>query len=146
MTRKPLSHSRRPLTKAQLLPLPVDQVRALSLKHHLALAMLRDGRGDIEAIITLLNVLYLAFFLRDSGPAALDSCQRAEVALDDCIRRAERGEPWSVADTERQALEELVVTHDAQLAAAPAYRYLDAWEQVQRVMASGGRSPIPAAA
>ncbi|MBR8028550.1 hypothetical protein KDX27_31415 [Burkholderia cenocepacia] len=146
MIRKSLSRARRPLTKAQLLPLPVDQVRALSLKHHLALAMLRDGRGDIEAIITLLNVLYLAFFLRDSAPVALDGCRRAEVALDDCIRRAERGEPWCLADDERQALEQLVVMHDAQLAAAPAHRYLDAWDQVQRVMASGGRSPIPAAA
>lgn len=134
------------MTKAQLLPLPVDQVRALALKHHLALAMLRDDRGDIEAIITLLNVLYLAFVLRDSGSAALDSCRRAEVALDECTRRAERGEPWSLADAERQVLEQLVVTHNAQLAAAPAHRYLDAWEQVQSVMASGDRSPIPAAA
>ncbi|RQX90168.1 hypothetical protein [Burkholderia stagnalis] len=135
---------RRPLSKAQLLPLPADQVRRLSLKHHLALAVLRDGRGDVEAIVTLLNVLYLAYFL--GGSRDPDRYRRAEVALDQCVVRAERGEPWSLTSDERATLAQLVTTHDAQLAAMPAHRYLEAWERVQRVTAPGGRSPIPAAA
>ncbi|RQS03222.1 hypothetical protein DIE07_32320 [Burkholderia sp. Bp9002] len=135
---------RRPLSKAQLLPLPADQVRRLSLKHHLALAVLRDGRGDVEAIVTLLNVLYLAYFLGDSCDP--DRYRRAEAALNQCVARAERGEPWSLIDDERTVLEQLVVTHDAQLAVTPVHRYLAAWERVARVTAPGGRSPIPAAA
>ncbi|KVE22190.1 hypothetical protein WI92_22550 [Burkholderia vietnamiensis] len=137
---------RRPLTKAQLLPLPAAQVRRQSLKHHLALAVLRDGRGDLEAIATLVNMLYLAYFLRAVGDAELDGYRRAEAALNQCVARAERGEPWSLIDDERTVLEQLVVTHDAQLAVTPVHRYLAAWERVARVTAPGGRSPIPAAA
>ncbi|RQP98864.1 hypothetical protein [Burkholderia stagnalis] len=134
--------SRKPLTKAQLLPLPADQVRRLSLKHHLALAVLRDGRGDFDAIATLVNTLYLAYFLGAVGDAELAGFRRAETALNQCVARAERGEPWSLPDDARTVLEQLVVTHDAQLAAVPLHRYLAAWERVARVTAPGGRSPI----
>ncbi|WP_159086357.1 hypothetical protein [Burkholderia mayonis] len=69
--RKHSSLRRRPLTKAQLLPRPVDQVRRLSLKHHLALALLCDDSGDVESIATLSNMLALAFYLRSDGEAEL---------------------------------------------------------------------------
>ncbi|MBN3815852.1 hypothetical protein G3N57_04185, partial [Paraburkholderia sp. Se-20369] len=121
---------RRPLSKAQLLPLPADQVRRLSLKHHLALAALHASRGDVAAIVTLLNVLYLAYFLRAVGDVELDCYRDAEAALNACVARAERGEPWSLTSDERASLAQLVVTHDAQLAAVPAHRYLEAWDRV----------------
>ncbi|OXJ22510.1 hypothetical protein CFB82_40470 [Burkholderia sp. HI2714] len=142
--RKASSRGRRPLTKAQLLPLPADQVRRLSLKHHLALAGLRDGHGELDVIGTLLHVLYLAYFLRDAGDADPDRYYRAEAALDQCVARAERGEPWTLTDDERMAIEQLVVAHDAQLGTVPAHRYLEAWERVVRVTAPGARSPIRA--
>ncbi|MEB2558744.1 hypothetical protein [Burkholderia cenocepacia] len=135
---------RRPLTRAQLLPLPADQVRRLSLKHHLALAVLRDGRGNLEVIGTLLHVLYLAYFLRDIGDADPACYRRAEIALDQCVQRAERGEPWTLTDNEHAAIAQVVLAHDAQLGVAPAHRYLDAWERVIRVTTPGERSPIAA--
>ncbi|KVG51722.1 hypothetical protein WJ33_11155 [Burkholderia ubonensis] len=140
--RKATSRSRRPLTKTQLLPLPAEQARRLSLKHHLALAVLRDGRGDVETVATLVNMLHLAYFLRVIGDTELDRYRRAEAALDACVARAERGEPWSLTADERTSLEQLVTTHDAQLATVPVHRYLDAWDCVQRVIVPGGRSPI----
>ncbi|MBN3786127.1 hypothetical protein [Burkholderia sp. Ac-20353] len=144
--RKTSTRGRRPLTKAQLLPLPADQVRRLSLKHHLALAVLRDGRGDLEAIGTLLNVLYLAYFLHGADDPDSACYRLAEAALDQCVARAERGASWTVTAGERAALEPLVLIHDGQLAAVPLHRYLDAWERVQCVTAPGGHSPIRAAA
>ncbi|MGZ2749964.1 hypothetical protein [Burkholderia stagnalis] len=143
MTSSP-ARGRRPLTKAQLLPLPADQVRRLSLKHHVSLTMLRDGRGDLEVIATLLHVLYLGYFLRDAvaGHADPDCARRSEAALDQCVARAERGEPWTLTDEEHAAIAQLVIAHDAQLGTVPAHRYLEARERVARVTAPGGRSPI----
>ncbi|WP_175748858.1 hypothetical protein [Burkholderia pyrrocinia] len=122
---------RRPLTKAQLLPLPIEQVRRLSLKHHLALAALCGGCGDVESIATLSNMLALAFYLRADGEAELYRC--ADTALAQCIARAERGDPWTLTDAERAALEALLLVHDGQLAAVSVHRYLEALEQTQHV-------------
>ncbi|KUY84955.1 hypothetical protein WI25_35430 [Burkholderia cepacia] len=140
-----MSMGRRPLSKAQLLPLAADHVRRLSLKHHLALAAVSAGRGDLEAIVTLLNVLYLTFFLSDDA-AELELVRRAEAALDACTRRVEGGAPWALSDDEQDVLAQLMVTHDAQLASVRLFRYQEAWERVHRIACSGGRSPIPAAA
>ncbi|MGZ2747788.1 hypothetical protein [Burkholderia stagnalis] len=118
----------------------------MSLKHHLALVSLRDGHGDLEAIATLLHVLYLTYFLRNPSDADPDRYPRAEAALDQCVARAERGEPWTLTHGERVEIEQLVVAHDAQLGTVPAHRYLEAWERVVRVTAPGARSPIRAAA
>ncbi|KWD85129.1 hypothetical protein [Burkholderia ubonensis] len=140
--RKTSPRKRRPLTKAQLLPLPADQVQRLSLKHHLALVSLRDGHGDLEVIGTLLHVLYLAYFLRNASDADPELYPRAEAVLDQCVARAERGESWALTDGERVVIVQLVVAHDAQLGTVPAHRYLEAWERVVRVTAPGARSPI----
>ncbi|KVP28921.1 hypothetical protein [Burkholderia ubonensis] len=140
--RKATPHRRGRLTKAQLLPLPAEQARRLSLKNHLALACLRDGHGDLDVIGTLLHVLYLAYFLHDAGDPDPDRYRRAEAALDQCVSRAERSEPWTLTDVERAAVEQLVIAHDAQLGTVPAHRYLDAWERVLRVTTPGARSPI----
>ncbi|WP_080422578.1 hypothetical protein [Burkholderia ubonensis] len=129
--RKHSSLRRRPLTKAQLLPLPADQVRRLSLKHHCALAALCAGCGGVEAIATLSNMLALAFYLRANDDAERYRC--ADIALTHCIARAERGEPWTLTDAERTALETLLLVHDEQLAAVPVHRYLEALERVQRI-------------
>ncbi|WP_155741656.1 hypothetical protein [Burkholderia territorii] len=128
--RKHSTVRRRPLTKAQLLPLPVDQVRRLSLKHHLALALLCGGSGDIESIATLSNMLALAFYLRSADETEL--YRSADFALNQCIARAEGGK-WILTDGERTALEALLRVHDEQLGAVPVHRYLKAREQVQHV-------------
>ncbi|WP_082742318.1 hypothetical protein [Burkholderia sp. MSMB1078WGS] len=129
--RKHSTRRRPPLTKAQLLPLPIDHARRLSLKHHLALALLCDGRGDVESIATLSNMLALAFYLRSDGETEL--YRSADSALNQCIARAERGGKWILTDAERTALEALLRVHDEQLGAVPVHRYLRALEQVQPV-------------
>jgi len=128
--RKHSTLRRRPLTKAQLLPLPAEQIRRLALKHHLALAALCEGRGDVDAIVTLSNVLALAVCLSADGDA--EPYRRAGTALAQCSARVEHGDPWTLTDSERMALKALVLIHDEQLSVVPVHRYLDALEQVQR--------------
>ena len=82
--RKHSTLRRRPLTKAQLLPLPAEQIRRLALKHHLALAALCEGRGDVDAIVTLSNVLALAVCLSADGDA--EPYRRAAPHLLDALR------------------------------------------------------------
>lgn len=136
---------RRPLTKAMLLPLPTVQVQRMQLKHHLALATHRNQNGSASTLATLFNVLYLSFHLRDlAGETDPDFYARVEVKLTACATRAEQGD-WSLCDDERVLLEQLLATHDAQLAATPMHRYLDAWERVDAATRSGERSPILAA-
>jgi hypothetical protein len=57
----------RPLTKAELLPLPSARVRAVSLENHLALAALRTAAGS-HVMGCLLRVVYLAWYLREACP------------------------------------------------------------------------------
>ncbi|QTO23909.1 hypothetical protein [Burkholderia seminalis] len=135
------ARARRTLSKAQLLPLPAAQVRRLSLKHHCALASLLNGHGSVDGIVTLSNVLELAFRLRDEREMVL--YREAQAALSACVERAGRGDAWGATDDERRALEALLVAHDAQLTSVPAHRYLDALERVQRECASGVSFFVP---
>lgn len=137
---------RRPLSKTELLPLPTDKVRALSLEHHLALSVMRTGKGDAYQIIGLARVVYLAFFMRDITPdgADLAPLRQAEAALARCLDDVERGEPCALRDDESKSIEAIMALHDAQLAAAPLHRYRNAWERVQRYLVVGDvSSPIP---
>ncbi|OXJ22459.1 hypothetical protein CFB82_40770 [Burkholderia sp. HI2714] len=137
--------SRRPLTKAQLLPLPTAEVQRLSLKFHLALATLRAGHVDAAACAALLNALYLAFLLRDARDPDLTRYQTADAVLNAVMARAEAGRPSTLTDPERAALERLVVHLDGQLAEAPLHRFVDAWAQLERITHHDGHSPIPVA-
>ncbi|WP_124488518.1 MULTISPECIES: hypothetical protein [unclassified Burkholderia] len=76
---KTLPVRRRPLTKTRLLPFHTDQVRRLSLKHHLPLAALCGKCGDVELIDTLSNMVVPALYLRVGGEAELYRC--ADFAL-----------------------------------------------------------------
>ncbi|CAB3753277.1 hypothetical protein GQ57_19230 [Burkholderia sp. MSh2] len=137
------TRGRRPLTKAMLLPLATDRVRQLQLKHHFALAAMRGEHGDIQSLGTLVNVLYLAFHLRDvAGEADVAFYRGVEAILDAYAERAE-SDDWTLLDAERGALEQLLAVHDAQLAAVPMHRFLDASEKVYRLVQSNRRLPIP---
>ncbi|KML16343.1 MULTISPECIES: hypothetical protein [Burkholderia] len=128
-----------------LLPLSTEKVRSLSLEHHMALAVVRSGNGDCDQVICLLRVVYLAFFMRSETESGsdFDLYRRAEAVLDAYIARAERDEPWMLQPNEAADVERLLVVHDAQLAAVPKYRYLAAWDRLQRFVTGTGRSPIP---
>ncbi|WP_175907505.1 hypothetical protein [Burkholderia seminalis] len=138
---KVTSRNRRPLTKAQLLPIPAAELRRIQLKHHVALAALRDVNNDVAQLATLLNAIYLAYFL---DPVDLGPFRRAEAAIEDCADRAAGGEPGSLTDLERAAVEHVLARLDAQLASVPMHRYVAAFEQLQRVAtADTVVSPIP---
>ncbi|WP_260444750.1 hypothetical protein [Burkholderia sp. Bp8986] len=112
----------------------------MSLKHHLALAALCGGRGDVESIATLSNMLTLAFYLRADGEVELYRC--ADAALTQCIARAAHGDRWTLMDAERTVLEALLLIHDEQLAAVPVHRYVEVLEQVQHIASLDFGSPL----
>ncbi len=128
-----------------LLPLPAARVRALSLENHLALATVRAGHGNLDQMCCLLRVAYLAYYLRGEmgGGGGVEPYRRAEAALDACITRMERHEPCLMLDHELGVVEQVLVLHDQQLGGMPKHRYLQAWERLQRFIASQQRSPIP---
>ncbi|AOJ26761.1 MULTISPECIES: hypothetical protein [Burkholderia] len=130
------------------LPLPTEKIHALSLENHLALATVRGGRGDLDQVICLVRVVYLAFYLRDATSTGtdLDLYRRAEAALNACVTRVDRGERCLLLDHELAIVEQILVIHDEQLAAIPWHRYLDAWERLRYYIANGKCSPIAAAA
>lgn len=136
------------LTREMFLPLPTEKIHALSLENHLALATVRGGRGDLDQVICLVRVVYLAFYLRDATSTGtdLDLYRRAEAALNACVTRVDRGERCLLLDHELAIVEQILVIHDEQLAAIPWHRYLDAWEQLRYYIANGKCSPIAAAA
>ncbi|WP_321967681.1 hypothetical protein [Burkholderia cepacia] len=128
-----------------LLPLSTEKVRALSLENHMALAVVRSGKGDCDQVTCLLRVVYLAFFMRSETTVGSDPdlYRRAETALDACVARAERGEAWALRQDELADVGCVLVAHDEQLAAIPKHRYLAAWDRLQRLVMGGGQSPIP---
>ncbi|WP_232457853.1 hypothetical protein [Burkholderia ubonensis] len=127
------------------MPLPTAEVQRLSLRHHLALAALCAGQVDAAACATLLNGLYLAFYLHDARAPDLTLYRTAETVLDAFVMRVDASGPSALSDAEREVLTALVLHLDAQLAAAPLHRFVDAWGRLERVTHGGGRSPIPAA-
>lgn len=127
-----------------LLPLPTQQVRALSLESHMALALLRSGKGRFEQMLCLLRAIYMAFFLRAPGApdAGLDLYRKADDAMAECNARADRGEPWRLLDDEAATVERVLIEYDAQLAAVSKHRYREAWERLQRFASDNTKSPL----
>ncbi|KWB49420.1 hypothetical protein WL35_06750 [Burkholderia ubonensis] len=136
----------RPLTKDMLLPMPLARTRALSLEHHLALAAIAQGHGNLDLMVCLLKAVYMAFYLRGKSPAEPDvrAIRRAEAALERCMVRAEGGETWAMLDADKSAIERVLLLHDEQLATTPTHRYLDALDKLNRFALEGLKSPIPA--
>lgn len=93
-------NTKRPRSKAELLPLPASLVRDISLENHLTLATMRAGHGTAETMIALLRVLYLAYFVVESELSAADHglFLEVEAALQQCIEAAGKGQAWQVSD------------------------------------------------
>ncbi|HDR9090084.1 hypothetical protein VI03_31065 [Burkholderia vietnamiensis] len=134
-------NSKQPRSKAELLPLPASPVRDISLKNHLTVATMRAGHGTAETMIALLRVLYLAYFVVESELSASDHALFLEVeaALQQCIEPAGSRQAWRVPDDALDAL----LRSDAIIGSVPKYRYLEAWEKLNRFAQSPNLSPIP---
>jgi len=135
---------RRPRGKDQLLPMSDGRIRALSLEGHIALSVLRSGHGDAVQIGRLSQIVYLSYFMRDLTPAGSDSepFRRAEHIIECCIARVMKGGQWGLKAEECVVMARILLLYDAQLAAAPAYRFVDAWEQFQRAVVNNFSTPI----
>lgn len=133
------------IPKAMLLPLSTDHVRRLQLQHHLALAALANGQGNVEQLSCLISVARLSGLLRDAGATADGPGlhEQAEDALNACLARAAFDDIWSLRTDEQTTIAQLLVAHDAQLASVRMYRYLEAWERLQRTDAVAGSFPVP---
>ncbi|MBS2132098.1 hypothetical protein KEX41_28335 (plasmid) [Burkholderia thailandensis] len=135
---------KKPLTREMLLPLPVAKSRALSLENHLALVAMRTGNGNVDQMSCLLKVVYLAWFMLDEPVADEPPLfHQAEAALERSTTRAEHREGWTLPDDDCQAIEQILVLHDRQLASLPSHRYMSAWARLTRFIASPNRSPLP---
>ncbi|KVT82821.1 hypothetical protein WK59_16610 [Burkholderia ubonensis] len=126
------------------MPMSNNTIRTLSLEGHVALSLLRSGQGDVVQIGRLAQIVYLSYFLRDVTAAGSDIEQFrvAEAIVEDCVTRALDGEQWVLKDEDFAAVERILLLYDAQLAAAPAYRFADAWQQFQRVVVTHYQTPI----
>ncbi|KVU84786.1 hypothetical protein WK76_24095 [Burkholderia ubonensis] len=126
------------------MPMSNNIVRALSLEGHVALSVLRSGQGDAFQVSQLARVVYMSYFLRDVTAAGSDIEQFriAETVVEECVTRALNGERWELKDEDFSAVEHILLLYDAQLAAAPAYRFADAWQQFQRVIIKHCQTPI----
>ncbi|CAB3771580.1 MULTISPECIES: hypothetical protein [Burkholderia] len=138
---------RKPLTKAQLLPLSNANVRTLSLEAHVALAAVRSGQGGAIQVGHLARTVYVTFFLLDSTAEGMDVelFQRAESVVDQCIERASSLGKWFVPEEDLALFERLLKLYDAQLEAVPAYRFSEAIGQFQRAMIDSLRRPFDSA-
>ncbi|MGN3967154.1 hypothetical protein ACS0ZG_35075 [Burkholderia gladioli] len=135
------SRGRRPLTKAELLPIPAGELRRIQLKYHVALAALHDVDESIAQLATLVNAIYMAYLLDPVDPIPY---RRAETALLDYSHRSESGEPSMLTEFERAAVEHVLTRLDAALATIPMHRYVRAIERLQRIAVDGSmESPIP---
>lgn len=127
-----------------LLPLPVSRVRALSLENHLALAAMRSGHGNLDVAMTLLRILYLTWFMRDTagGEGNPDVFRDAEAAVTRSRIRADQHEGWTLEDTDHDLFAEILALHDQQLASMPSHRYTAAWDSLNRFLRNDDESPI----
>lgn len=135
---------RQPLTKNQLLPLPTATIRAMSLENHIAFAAVKAGNGNLAQLSSLLRVVYLSYYLRDemASNEDIDRHRQAERVLARCTQRSiEGGDAWTLMPDEQEAVGQILVLLDAQLAAVPLHRFMRARDRLQTfVAANTGRS------
>ncbi|SAK89794.1 Fis family transcriptional regulator [Caballeronia arationis] len=127
--------------------LPIDQAfaRERSLSYHLALAASRDGQGSGYLFNELIRVAYTAWFLQQAGygDAPVECYKKAEYAVESALEHADRSNVWILAKDTIPAFETLLALHDAQLAAAPYHKVLEAEQRLLRFLAGTAPSPIP---
>ncbi len=143
MTRK--NKPRAPRTREMLLPLAAIVVRDVSLENHLSLAAMRAGHGTLETVIALLRILYMTYFLLENAHTEIELALFIEVeaALERSIRAAEQGQEWQLSAEGLSGLERILLRCDEMIGSLPKYRYVDAWNKLQRFVQSPSRSPLP---
>ncbi|WP_412023488.1 hypothetical protein [Burkholderia cepacia] len=143
MSRK--KRGRTPLTKEMLLPMSASVVRKLSLENHVMLAALKAGQGNKDAMVSLLRVLYMTWFLSEKTEPVTDVATLLDVesSLEISIEAAAQGLGWQLSDEIVSAIEHVLLGFDRMISDAPKYRYQEAWDRLCRFVASEKQSPLP---
>src|SRR5215469_5178305 len=83
--------SRKPLTKAMLLPMPESAAREISLVNHWTFVACRSGAGSAYLFNDLIRMVYLAYYVQDAGFGDTDLTiyARAEAAMERVLQRRE---------------------------------------------------------
>ncbi|CAN7728932.1 hypothetical protein [Paraburkholderia hospita] len=118
--------------------------REQSLSYHLALVACRAGHGNSHLFNELMRTVYVAWFLLQDGygdePLAL--FKTAEYAVEAALELAHKSNEWVLAKDAIPAFEHLLALHDAQLAAAPLHKVIDAERRLRQFLAGTAHSPI----
>jgi hypothetical protein len=132
-----------PATKAMLLPPTAKSARALSLRHHLALAALKGGSGNGHLLTELIRVVYVAWYLQEAGFGAtdLEHYLEAERTLASCGARAAGENIWQLDAADTSAIERVLALHDWQLEHVPISAMLEVQKRLTRFRQSGKASP-----
>lgn len=116
----------------------------MSLENHLTLVALCSGNGNVDQMCCLLKVVYLAYFLGDTGAhhCGIEMFRAAEAALERSATRAGTSQGWSLPDDDQALLQGILALHDRQLGTVPVHLFTAAWERVLRFAGSDAQSPL----
>ena len=130
-------------SKALLLPPTAESVRALSLRHHLALAALKVGSGNGPLLTELIRAVYVTWYLQEAGFGAIDPNHyvEAEQALARCGVRAAAENVWQLNHADTPVLERVLALHDWQLQRTPISAMRDVQKRLTRFVQGNRASP-----
>ncbi|MBB5460514.1 hypothetical protein [Paraburkholderia sp. Cpub6] len=120
-------------------------LRDLSLEGHLALAVLRSGHGTAETMVSLLQMLYLTYFMLGTACPEADVAlfREAETVLDSSISAAAQGHGWQVSTEQTVTVGLVASRYDEVLGSVPKYRYIESCDRLCRFFHSAATSPLP---
>jgi len=127
------------MSRAMLLPTPTATAQKVSLHNHMALAALRQGRGNIDLAGELLKTVFLTYRLANKESLAADggSFVLAESIIKAMIIRASNTHEWRLDDEHCEAIEQILRAHDADLATLPVHRIDEARRWLVKALESG---------
>jgi hypothetical protein len=123
----------------------VASAREQSLSSHLALVACRDGHGNSHLFNELMRTVYVAWFLQQGGYGSepVGRFKSAEYAVEAALELAHASDEWVLAEDAIPDFERLLALHDAQLAAAPLHKVIDAERRLRHFLSGTTSSPIP---
>lgn len=124
------------MTREMLLPTTAEAARDVSLRNHMALVVMREGKGNVDLAGELMKTVYLTYFLAvgDTRREAVDALIEAELALKTCITQAVVTNEWRLEEAHCPHIEVMLRMHDSQLASLPLHRIMTAKARLSKVL------------
>jgi hypothetical protein len=142
--KRPLT--RKPRTRAQLLPLPAADVARLAMESHMSLALFRCASGSFEHLGVLARTVFLAWLIeRGNGHTPeVAPFHATDAALDACAQRGVDGGLWVLDEREAACVAPLLLRYDSHRRRLPRERHFQAWAELVGAI-NADRSPLPQA-